>query len=82
MELREHLENSLHFAVTTIDKMLLDLSCCDNFKSLFSALTSMHIQPHEDRIRWDQLRDNRDLEVYIIIIYIVYDIEHFRFSFS
>ncbi|KAL2722102.1 hypothetical protein V1477_020922 [Vespula maculifrons] len=63
MELREHLENSLHFAVTTIDKMLLDLSCCDNFKSLFSALTSMHIQPHEDRIRWDQLRDNRDLEV-------------------
>ncbi|KAI4494650.1 hypothetical protein M0804_000851 [Polistes exclamans] len=63
MELREHLENSLHFAVTTIDKMLLDLSCCDNFKSLFSALSSMHIQPHEDRIRWDQLRDNRDLEV-------------------
>ncbi|KAK2586630.1 hypothetical protein KPH14_011677 [Odynerus spinipes] len=63
MELREHLENSFHFAMTTIDKMLLELSCCDSSKSLFSALANMHIQPHEDRIRWDQLRDNRDLEV-------------------
>lgn len=63
MELRERLENSFHFTATTVDKMLLDLCWCDSTPSLFTSLTSMHIQPHEDSVRWDSLRDNRDLEV-------------------
>lgn len=63
MELRERLENSFHFAMTTVDKMLLDLCWCDSTTSLFSTLNNMHIQPHLDSIRWASLRDNRDLEV-------------------
>lgn len=65
MELRERLENSFHFAMTTVDKMLLDLCWCDSTASLFSTLNNMHIQPHLDSIRWASLRDNRDLEVSI-----------------
>ncbi|XP_024887489.1 N-alpha-acetyltransferase 25, NatB auxiliary subunit [Temnothorax curvispinosus] len=63
VELRERLENSFHFAMTTVDKMLLDLCWCDSTTSLFSTLNNMHIQPHLDSIRWASLRDNRDLEV-------------------
>lgn len=65
MELRERLEYSFHFAMTTVDKMLLDLCWCDSTASLFSTLNNMHIQPHLDSIRWASLRDNRDLEVNI-----------------
>lgn len=49
--------------MATIDKMLLDLCCCDSAASLFSTLNTMHIQPHIESIRWASLRDNRDLEV-------------------
>ncbi|XP_029676321.1 N-alpha-acetyltransferase 25, NatB auxiliary subunit [Formica exsecta] len=63
VELRERLDNSFHFAMTTVDKMLLDLCWCDSTASLISTLNSMHIQPHLDTIRWSSLRDNRDLEV-------------------
>lgn len=68
MELRGRLENSFHFATTTVDKMLLDLCWCDSTPSLLSNLNSMHIQPHEDSIRWDSLQDNRDLEVNFFMI--------------
>ncbi|EFN87304.1 N-alpha-acetyltransferase 25, NatB auxiliary subunit [Harpegnathos saltator] len=63
VELRERLENSFHFATTTVDKMLLDLCWCDSTSSFFSSLNSMHIQPNKDSVRWDSLRDNRNLEV-------------------
>ncbi|XP_020285803.1 N-alpha-acetyltransferase 25, NatB auxiliary subunit [Pseudomyrmex gracilis] len=63
VELRERLENSFHFAMTTMDKMLLDLCWCNSTTSLLSTLNSMHIDPHIDSIRWASLRDNRDLEV-------------------
>ncbi|XP_015610022.1 N-alpha-acetyltransferase 25, NatB auxiliary subunit isoform X2 [Cephus cinctus] len=65
VELRERLENSFHFAMTTVDKMLLELSWCDSPGMLFNTLSTMRIQPHEDSIRWDLLRDNRDLEVIV-----------------
>jgi len=67
VELRERLENSFHFVMTTVDKMLLDLCWADSTASLFSTLNiHMHmpcIQPHLDSIRLASLRDNRDLEV-------------------
>ncbi|XP_076236201.1 phagocyte signaling impaired [Calliopsis andreniformis] len=63
VELRERLENSFHFVMTTVDKMLLELRWCYNSASLFSTLSNMHIQPNEDSIRLNSLRDNRDLEV-------------------
>ncbi|CAD6234182.1 GSCOCG00007626001-RA-CDS [Cotesia congregata] len=65
VDLRERLDNSLHFATSTVDKMLLELSWCDSAKSLSRALVSMRVLPHEDSIRWELLRDNRDLEVVV-----------------
>ena len=63
VELRERLENSIHFSMTTVDKMLLEMSWCDNPMAVTNSLASMHIQPAEDSIRWDLLRDNRDVDV-------------------
>ncbi|XP_066597306.1 N-alpha-acetyltransferase 25, NatB auxiliary subunit [Prorops nasuta] len=63
VELRERLENSLHFAMTTVDKMILELTLCNSSTSLFLTLSNMHIQPSQDSVRWNLLRDNRDLEV-------------------
>ncbi|XP_034949721.1 N-alpha-acetyltransferase 25, NatB auxiliary subunit [Chelonus insularis] len=65
VDLRERLDNALHFATSTVDKMLLELSWCDSAKSLSRTLASMRVQPHEDSIRWESLRDNRDLEVVV-----------------
>lgn len=63
MELKERLENSLHFVMTTVDKMLLELSWCNSSASLISTLDNMDIQLTEDSVRLNSLRDNRDLEV-------------------
>ncbi|XP_012253045.2 N-alpha-acetyltransferase 25, NatB auxiliary subunit [Athalia rosae] len=65
VELRKRLDNSLHFAMTTVDKMLLELSWCDSPTILSAMLASMRIQPQQDSIRWNLIRDNRDLEVVI-----------------
>ncbi|XP_015121596.1 N-alpha-acetyltransferase 25, NatB auxiliary subunit [Diachasma alloeum] len=65
VELRERLEKSLHWTTSTVDKMLLEISWCESCKSLSGTLATMRIQPHEDAIRWDLLRDNRDLEVVV-----------------
>lgn len=66
VELRETLEKSLHFAMTTVDKMLLELSWSDSSTSLISTLNNMNIQPYEDTITWETFKDNRDLEASII----------------
>ncbi|XP_076755634.1 phagocyte signaling impaired isoform X1 [Xylocopa sonorina] len=63
VELKERLENSFHFVMTTIDKMLLELSWCNSSTSLISTLDSMDIQLNENSVRLNSLRDNRDLEV-------------------
>lgn len=63
VELRERLENSIHFAMTTVDKMLLEMSWCDSPTAVTNSLSSMHIQPAVDSIQWDLLRDNRDVDV-------------------
>ena len=63
VEMRERLEKSIHFVMTTIDKMLLELTWCDSSRAVKSSLSGMHVQPKVDSIKWDQLRDNRDLDV-------------------
>ncbi|XP_014235651.1 N-alpha-acetyltransferase 25, NatB auxiliary subunit [Trichogramma pretiosum] len=65
VELRERLEKSIHFASCTVDKMLLEMSWCDNPTAVTNSLASMHIQPGEDTIRWDLQRDNRDVDVVV-----------------
>ncbi|XP_058795847.1 N-alpha-acetyltransferase 25, NatB auxiliary subunit isoform X2 [Phymastichus coffea] len=65
VELRDRLENSIHFAMTTVDKMLLELSWCDSPMAITNSLSSMHVQPVKDSIRWNLLRDNRDIDVVV-----------------
>ena len=65
VDLKEKLENSLHFAMTTVDKMLLELSWCDSPTMLSNTLQNMRVRPQEDTIRWELLQDNRDLEVVV-----------------
>lgn len=67
MELKERLENSFHFVMTTVDKMLLELSWCNSSTSLISTLDNMDIQLTEDSVRLNSLRDNRDLEVILFL---------------
>nr|XP_012136081.1 PREDICTED: N-alpha-acetyltransferase 25, NatB auxiliary subunit isoform X1 [Megachile rotundata] len=63
VELKERLENCFQFVMTTLDKMLLELSWCNSPTTLISTLSNMDIQLKEDSIRLNSLRDNRDLEV-------------------
>ena len=64
VDLRERLEKSIHFATTTVDKMLIELTQSGNSTGFLSTLATMHVEPSEDSIKWDLLRDNRDLEVW------------------
>lgn len=63
MDLRERLEKSVYFALTTVDKMLIELTWSESSTAFLYSLANMHVQPYEDTISWDLLRDNRDLEV-------------------
>lgn len=71
VELRERLEKSIHFVTTTMDKMLLELSLCDSLTLLLSTVNNIHIQPDEDTIRLNSLRDNRDLTVILTSFFLV-----------
>ena len=62
LELKVRLEDSLHFATITTEKMLLELSWCDSISSITNALSNMNIQSRDPS--WlNNLRDNRDLDV-------------------
>uniref|UniRef100_A0A8C7BPD0 N-alpha-acetyltransferase 25, NatB auxiliary subunit n=1 Tax=Neovison vison TaxID=452646 RepID=A0A8C7BPD0_NEOVI len=62
---RNRLNNSLHFAQVRTERMLLDLLLEANIStSLAESIKSMNLQPEEDDIPWEALRDNRDLNVF------------------
>nr|XP_033812407.1 N-alpha-acetyltransferase 25, NatB auxiliary subunit isoform X2 [Geotrypetes seraphini] len=61
---RNRLNNSLHFAQVRTERMLLDLVLEANIStSLEESVKSMSLSPEEDDIPWNDLRDNRDLNV-------------------
>ncbi|PNI64614.1 NAA25 isoform 7, partial [Pan troglodytes] len=62
---RNRLNNSLHFAQVRTERMLLDLLLEANIStSLAESIKSMNLRPEEDDIPWEDLRDNRDLNVF------------------
>lgn len=67
VDLKDRLEKSIHFAITTVDKMLIELTWSENSSAFLNSLTNMHVQPYEDTIGWELLRDNRDLEVKLLL---------------
>ena len=62
VEMKVRLEDSIHFATITTEKMLLELTWSDSITALNNSLSNMHIQP-KDAIPLDILRDNRDTDV-------------------
>ncbi|KAK2823304.1 hypothetical protein Q7C36_019904 [Tachysurus vachellii] len=63
---RNRLNNSLHFAQVRTERMLLDLFLeADISSTLEESLKSMSLCPEEDDIPWDNIRDNRDLTVFV-----------------
>ncbi|KAL6472506.1 hypothetical protein MHYP_G00186940 [Metynnis hypsauchen] len=63
---RNRLNNSLHFAQVRTERMLLDLYLeADISSTLEESVKSMSLCPEEDDIPWDNIRDNRDLTVFV-----------------
>ncbi|CAD7093319.1 unnamed protein product [Hermetia illucens] len=66
MDFRDRLSNSLHYASTSAEQLLLELVCLSG--ALWQNLNTykmMSIHPAEDRIKWNELADNRDLSVVV-----------------
>ena len=63
VDLRERLDKSIHFTMTTVDKMIIELTWSESSSAFLSSLATMHVQPYEELNSWNLLRDNRDLEV-------------------
>ncbi|KAH6932585.1 hypothetical protein HPB50_007832 [Hyalomma asiaticum] len=65
MRFRERLNNSLHFALLTADKMILELLLeAKSQETLKQMLTSMEIDPINDKTEWNALTDNRDVRIF------------------
>ncbi|XP_067015410.2 N-alpha-acetyltransferase 25, NatB auxiliary subunit [Anabrus simplex] len=65
VEFRERLNNSLHYALTTVERMLLDLMSCTGHSHTCQMVHGMEITPWKDNVNWDTLQDNRDTAVVI-----------------
>ncbi|KAJ4445258.1 N-alpha-acetyltransferase 25, NatB auxiliary subunit [Periplaneta americana] len=63
VEFRERLNNSLHYALVTIERMLLELLASKNFADTIKYIEGMDVTPEKDKVAWDNLQDNRDLQV-------------------
>ncbi|KAH8310732.1 hypothetical protein KR044_002767 [Drosophila immigrans] len=66
MNFKERLTNSLLYVACSVEAQLCDLvSCYGNVQQNLSAYAAMSIEPADDRIAWNELSDNRDLEAII-----------------
>ncbi|KAL9698055.1 hypothetical protein quinque_001496 [Culex quinquefasciatus] len=66
LDFRDRLSNSLHFTLISVEALLLEMVCFSGtLAQNLSAYRLMRIKPHEDRIKWDELSDNRDLTIFV-----------------
>lgn len=66
MDFRERLSNSLHYSMVSVEALIQEIVCFSgsNQQNLLQ-FQNMKIEPNEDRINYEELMDNRDLEVMI-----------------
>ncbi|XP_075739875.1 N-alpha-acetyltransferase 25, NatB auxiliary subunit [Rhipicephalus microplus] len=65
MRFRERLNNSLHFALLTAEKMILELLLeAKSQETLKQTLAGMEIDPVNDKTEWSALTDNRDVRIF------------------
>lgn len=63
MDFKDRLTNSYHFTAVSVEAQLCDLVLLyGNVQQNLNTYTMMNIDPAEDRINWEKLRDNRDLD--------------------
>ncbi|XP_053658004.1 phagocyte signaling-impaired protein [Anopheles marshallii] len=66
VDFRSRLANSYHFMLVTVETLLLMVvSSGGTLSQLLAAYRQTRRKPHEDRIRWDKLHDNRDLTIFV-----------------
>lgn len=61
MDFRERLNNSLHFTLTAVDRMIVEMMVCQNIK----GLDNIEASPKDNNINWETIRDNNDYGVYM-----------------
>jgi N-terminal acetyltransferase B complex non-catalytic subunit len=60
------LSNSLHYSLTSVEALLLEMVYFSGSRAQnLASYKNMSINPAEDRIKWAELSDNRDLSVII-----------------
>ena len=66
MDFRERLSNSLHYSMISVEALIQEIVCFNgsNQQNLLQ-FHNMKIEPNEDRINYEELMDNRDLDVMI-----------------
>lgn len=64
MDFREKLSNSLQYSMTSVEALLQEIVCFNGgYQQNYAQFQNMKIEPHEDRIKYQDLTDNRDLNV-------------------
>lgn len=66
MDFRERLSNSLHYATISVEALLQEIVCFNaTSQQNLLQFQSMKIEPNEERIKYEELMDNRDLDVMV-----------------
>ncbi|XP_062555855.1 phagocyte signaling-impaired protein [Armigeres subalbatus] len=66
LDFRDRLSNSLHFTLISVEALLLEMVCFSGtLVQNLAAYRLMRIKPQEDRIKWDEMSDNRDLTIFV-----------------
>ncbi|XP_058454412.1 phagocyte signaling-impaired protein [Malaya genurostris] len=66
LDFRDRLSNSLHFTLISVEALLLEMVCFSGtLAQNLAAYRLMRIKPHEDRIKWNELSDNRDMTIFV-----------------
>lgn len=66
MDFRERLSNSLHYSMISVEALIQEIVCFNgSSQQNLLQFQNMKIEPNEDRIKYEELMDNRDLEVMI-----------------
>jgi N-terminal acetyltransferase B complex non-catalytic subunit len=64
MDFREKLSNSLHYSLVSVEALLQEIVCFNgSYQQNYLQFQNMRIEPNEDRIKYEDLTDNRDLHV-------------------
>lgn len=66
MDFRERLSNSLHYSMVSVEALIQEIVCFNgSMQQNLAQFQNMRIEPNEDRIKYEELRDDRDMEVMI-----------------